>query len=53
MATDGRQLLRLTNGLTALARLLIQMRAEETGVAPEQTLAELGRRVQEFFSGER
>ena len=29
VATDGRQLLRLTNGLTALARVLIMMRAEE------------------------
>lgn len=29
----------------ALARMLIGMRGEETGVAPEQTLAELGRRV--------
>ena len=46
VATDGRQLLRLTNGLTALARLLIMMRAEETGVEPEDTLAVLGRRVQ-------
>jgi len=39
-------------GLTPLARVLIGMRAEETGVAPEQTLAELGRRVQQFFSGQ-
>ena len=53
VATDGRQLLRLTNGLTALARVLIMMRAEETGVAPEKTLAELGRRVQELPPGER
>ena len=51
VATDGRQLLRLTNGLTALARVLIMMRAEETGAAPEDTLAELGRRVQELLSG--
>jgi hypothetical protein len=48
VATDGRQLLRLTNGLTALARVLIMMRAEESGVAPEDTLAELGRRIQEL-----
>ena len=50
VATDGRQLLRLTNGLTALARLLIGMRAAETGVRPEETLAELGRRLQKLFS---
>ena len=37
--------------MTALARLLIGMRAEETGVAPEETLAELGRRVQELLPG--
>jgi hypothetical protein len=30
--------------------MLNQMRAEETGKAPEQTLAELGRRVQELLS---
>jgi len=29
----------------ALTRLLIGMRAEETGVTPENTLAELGRRI--------
>jgi hypothetical protein len=33
VATDGRQVLRLATGMTALARLLIGMRAEETGVA--------------------
>ena len=27
--------------MTALATMLIQMRAEETGAAPEETLAEL------------
>ena len=48
VATDGRQVLRLATGMTALTRLLIMMRAEETGVMPEQTLAELGRRVQEL-----
>ena len=49
VATDGRQVLRLATGMTALTRLLIGMRAEETGVAPEQTLAELGRRMQGRF----
>ena len=38
-------------GMTALATMLIEMRAEETGVAPENTLAELGRRVQEVLPG--
>ena len=49
LATDGRQVLRLATGMTALARLLIGMRAEETGVPPEDTLAELGRRIQGLF----
>ena len=49
LATDGRQVLRLATGMTALARLLIGMRAEETGVAPEDTLSELGRRIQGLF----
>ncbi len=43
VATDGRQVLRLATGLTALTRLLIGMRAEETGAAPEETLEHLGR----------
>ena len=51
VATDGRQLLRLTNGLTALARVLIMMRAEETGAGAEKTLSELGRRVQKLHPG--
>jgi hypothetical protein len=49
VATDGRQVLRLATGMTALTRLLIGMRAEETGVTPEDTLAELGRRIQGLF----
>ena len=44
--TDRSQCLSLVAGMTALATMLIQMRTEETGVAPEDTLAELGRRVQ-------
>jgi len=51
VATDGKQVIRLAAGMTGLARVLIGMRADETGVAPEQTLAELGRRVQELLSG--
>jgi len=49
VATDGRQVLRLTTGMTALTRLLIGIRAEETGVTPEDTLAELGRRIHDLF----
>jgi len=45
-------MLNLIAGMTALASMLIKMRAEETGMAPEDTLAELGRRVQQLFSGE-
>jgi hypothetical protein len=53
LATDGRQVLRLTTGMMALTRLLIGMRAEETGAAPEETLEQLGRRVQQLFSGQK
>ena len=49
VATDGMQVLRLAAGMMALTRLLIGMRAEETGVTPEDTLAELGRRIQGLF----
>ena len=49
--TDRSQMLSLIAGMTALATMLIQMRAEETGAAPEDTLAELGRRVQELPPG--
>jgi hypothetical protein len=38
--------------MTALARLLIGMRAEETGVTLEETLEQLGRRIQQLFSGQ-
>jgi len=48
VATDGRQVLWLATGMTALTSLLIQMQAEETGVAPEDILAELGRQIQEL-----
>lgn len=50
--TDRSQTLDLIAGMTALATTLIEMRAEETGAAPEETLVELGRRVQELFSGQ-
>jgi hypothetical protein len=49
--TDRSEMLNLVAGMTALASLLIEMRTEETGAAPEDTLAELGRRVQELLSG--
>jgi hypothetical protein len=51
VTTDGKQVIRLAAGMTGLTRVLIGMRADETGVAPEQTLEELGRRIQELFSG--
>jgi hypothetical protein len=47
--TDRSQMLNLVAGITALASLLIEMRAEETGVTPEETLAELRRRIQDLF----
>ena len=50
--TDRSQMLNLVAGMTALASLLVEMRAEETGAAPEETLHELGRRVQQLFSGQ-
>jgi hypothetical protein len=50
--TDRSQMLSLVAGITALATMLIEMRAEETGVGAEDTLAELGRRIQQLFSGQ-
>jgi hypothetical protein len=47
--TDRSQMLNLVAGITALVSLLIEMRAEETGVTPEETLAELRRRIQDLF----
>jgi len=38
-------------GMTALATMLIKMRADEAGVAPEETVAEVGRRIQELLPG--
>ena len=52
VGTDGKQVIRLATGMTALARLLIGMRADETGAAPEETLELLGRRIQQLFSGQ-
>jgi len=49
--TDRSQMLNLIAGMTALATMLIQMRTEETGVAPEETMAEMGRRIRELLSG--
>ena len=51
VAPDRRDAVRLAAGMTALAKMLVALRAEETGVTPEQTLAELGRRIQGFYSG--
>jgi len=47
--TDRSQMLDLVAGMTALATMLVEMRAEETGAGPEETLAELGRRIQGLF----
>ena len=49
VSTDRSQMLSLVAGMTALAARLIQMRAEGTGAAPEDTLSELGRRIQGLF----
>ena len=50
--TDRSQMLDLVAGMAALATILIEMRAKETGMAPEASLEELGRRVQELLPGE-
>ena len=50
--TDRSQMLNLVAGMAALATMLMQMRTEETGVTPEETLEQLGRRVQQLFSDE-
>lgn len=50
VATDRSQMLSLAAGMTALATMLIQMRAEETGMAADRTLAELGRRIRELHT---
>ena len=51
VGTDGKQVIRLATGMAALARLLIGMRQAETGASHEETLAELGRRIQNLSSG--
>lgn len=42
---DGR------TGMTALARVLIAMRQAETGASHDESLAELGRRIQTLLPG--
>jgi hypothetical protein len=49
VATDGRELLRLMIGMTALARLLVGVRQRETGASYDDTLAELGWQIQKLF----
>ena len=49
--TDRSQMLDLVAGMTALATMLMQMRAAETGVGAEETLAEMGRRIRELLPG--
>ena len=51
VAPDRRDAVRLAAGMTALAKMLVALRAEESGVTPEQTLAELGRRIRGFSAG--
>jgi len=51
LPTDRSQMLSMVAGMAALATMLIQMRAEETGMATDQTLAELGRRVRDLLPG--
>ena len=50
LPTDRGQILNLIAGMTALATMSIEMRADEAGVAPEETLKELGRRAQQLLS---
>jgi len=49
MGNDTGKVIRLATGMTALARVLIGMRQAETGASYENTLAELGRRIQELL----
>ena len=49
--SDRSQMLDLVAGMAALATMLVEMRPEETGMTPEETLQELGRRVQELHTG--
>ena len=51
LPTDQSQMLSLLAGMTALATMLMQIRAEETGVAPVESLAELGGRSRELHTG--
>lgn len=51
VSTDRSQMPSLIAGMTALATMLIQTRNEETGAAPKETLAELGRRIRRVLPG--
>ena len=51
VANDGRELLRLVIGMTAIVRLLIGVRERETGAGYDDTLAYLGRQIRELFPG--
>jgi sugar/nucleoside kinase (ribokinase family) len=46
VGSDTKQVIRLATGMTAVARLLIGMPRAETGASYEETLEELGRRIQ-------
>ena len=51
MGSDATTVLRIATGITGLARQLIAMRQTETGASPDETLAELGRRLGEVLPG--
>ena len=50
VGNDTQKVLRIATGMTGLARQLIAMRQAETGASHDETLAELGRRIQQFSS---
>jgi sugar/nucleoside kinase (ribokinase family) len=50
MGNDTGKVIRLATGMTALARVLIGMRRSETGASYDETLGDLGRRVQKLLS---
>ena len=48
---DTGKVVRTATGMTALARLLLLMRANETGASPDDTSAESGRRLGDALHG--
>jgi hypothetical protein len=51
VGNDTKRVIRLATGMTALARVLIAMRQAETGASHDESLAELGRRIQTLLPG--